>query len=360
MHLISLQYARFAAAFAVVLLHATVEVGAIAAPPQDPLLVGAFGVDLFFVISGFVMWITTAGRPAEPWRFLRRRIARIAPLYWALTLLAAAKAAAVGELSLAHLLASLFFIPMHDPQWGTIVPVLVVGWTLNMEMFFYLLFALALQLGERPRLVAIVGMLTAIGLGRWFVFEPQGAILTHLTDPLVLEFAGGVALGEAWRRGWLKGPSRASLRLIVIGAFAAAAAGGVALAWRVFPGADLTHWRGVGYGVPALFACAAFLVAEPLVARRPVGLLKFLGDASYSTYLAHTMCIAAFGVAFRALPDGAIGPADYWPAVALVVAAAHVAGAVVHVALEKPLTARAQRLLEGGRPAAPRPKGALN
>ena len=110
-----------------------------------PLYSLASGVDLFFVISGFIMVYSSedlfGARGA--WRtFLTRRLVRIVPLYWLTT------AITIPLMSLTvdwqSLLGSYFFIPYRAPS-NAIVPLHGVGWTLNLEMFFYVIFAAAIS-----------------------------------------------------------------------------------------------------------------------------------------------------------------------------------------------------------------------
>ena len=119
-----------------------------------PLLLGAAGVDLFFVISGFIMVYSSEplfGRPHAPRVFLLRRLSRIVPLYWAATSFLLGYLLLVGvafvrvNLPWDVILTSYAFIPFPRRD-GLMMPVLNVGWTLNYEMFFYLVFAAAILL----------------------------------------------------------------------------------------------------------------------------------------------------------------------------------------------------------------------
>ena len=116
-----------------------------------PHLYGPFGVDLFFVISGFVMVYSSErlfGQPGAPITFFVRRLARIVPLYWLAT--AVLVWFVVPYASTKAVLGSLFFAP-HIPSEA---PLLFVGWTLIFEMFFYAVFAIALLAKRRFAVVA--------------------------------------------------------------------------------------------------------------------------------------------------------------------------------------------------------------
>ncbi|MEY9103377.1 peptidoglycan/LPS O-acetylase OafA/YrhL [Sinorhizobium fredii] len=160
----TIQYLRAAAALAVVVFHAAEKTG-------HDFAVGAAGVDVFFVISGFIMWVISDRRPLTPAKFIWDRIRRIVPIYWFATavMIAGALAGLFPNLALTldHVLASLFFIPFRSPSSGEIWPLLVQGWTLNFEMLFYAVFAASLLLPRHWRLPAIAGLFVALVTIGW-------------------------------------------------------------------------------------------------------------------------------------------------------------------------------------------------
>ena len=316
----SIQYLRGFAAFGVLLFHAADRAG-------GSFGVGAAGVDVFFVISGFIMWLVTCRKSPSPGEFLLRRVQRIVPLYWGLTLAVAATAIAVPaafpamQPTFAHVAQSLLFAP-HRDETGLIAPLIVPGWTLNYEMFFYVLFAAALLAPGRVRpwalSVALVGLVAIHPLG-----DAQNALWATYTNPLLLEFGAGVWLGKAWSEGRLPGRGVGAL-LIVLG-LAGFTAVNVA---RI----DLEPVRVLAWGLPA-FAMVAGAVslerAGPLPHWWP---LRTLGDASYSVYLVHGLAISA---AFRLLQMvGVQAPGVTFTASILTGAAA---GLVTYQLVEKPL-----------------------
>src|ERR1019366_2869669 len=140
-----IQYLRGIAALMVVWHHGVGQLATL--ETYFPFRFGTSGVDLFFVISGFIMVVTTAGRDVTPTEFIARRFVRVVPLYWVLTLALAATALVAPSLfrsvtlTAVSLIQSLLFIPHFSPSHaGMIWPVLVPGWTLNYEMFFYVVF----------------------------------------------------------------------------------------------------------------------------------------------------------------------------------------------------------------------------
>ncbi len=204
--LLSIQYLRAFAAFAVVIFHAQ------ALTYGKALVVGSAGVDVFFVISGFVMWSVTAYRTQTPADFLLNRIIRIVPMYWFVTLSFIFAAITFPSLfprlvvSTGHTFASLLFVPMRSPSNGEIWPVVVPGWTLNCEIFFYAIFALALFLENTKRLIFLTAAFFALVLvGR--IYTGNSPLIIFYTDPILLEFPSGILLGRAFeqdRLPWLR------------------------------------------------------------------------------------------------------------------------------------------------------------
>src|SRR5438067_5401161 len=146
----SIQYLRFVAAFGVVLFHAC-------SGTAHPFAIGAIGVHLFFVISGFLMWRVTALEPQAPRVFWLHRARRIIPLYWAAIALMVVLVHALkvrpweATDQAGPVLKSMLFIPYRAAD-GVVAPVVYPGWTLNYEAFFYLVFGLSLFLAPLARL----------------------------------------------------------------------------------------------------------------------------------------------------------------------------------------------------------------
>lgn len=144
----SIQFCRCLAATLVVLYHTDLQIMRLADGRHLQLGFGAAGTDMLFVISGFVLVLTTHGKSVHIGSYIFRRFARIAPLYWAFTLgmLAVFWIAPALFYSTAfdgrHFLASMLFIPYARPVVGKLQPFLVPGWALNQIAFFYVLFGL--------------------------------------------------------------------------------------------------------------------------------------------------------------------------------------------------------------------------
>ena len=242
---------------------------------------GAAGVDIFFVISGFVMALTGMGsRPMLATTFLRRRFVRVVPMYWLCTVLAIAslamryRSALSGrhELGFLHVLASFLFLPTRNIA-GQVAPVLAVGWTLSYEMFFYLIFALALALAANPVRLLIPLMIAISCIGA--IHRDSWPAITVLTQPIILEFLAGSLLGYAV----LKHRQWNPLLLGILGPL------GLAVLLLVPRSNDLS--RPLVWGLPAFLIVSATVMLESRLAPFIPRWLLRIGDASYSLYLIH-------------------------------------------------------------------------
>ncbi|WP_041505984.1 acyltransferase family protein [Pseudomonas plecoglossicida] len=289
-----IQYLRGAAATFVILYHSMVMV---AVAPFFSKPIGDFGVDIFFVISGFVMWVTTESRDKSIFSFWLSRIIRVAPLYWLFTLVIVVAAVLVPSLFFNSrgiepdfLIKSLLFIPAHNPDVGDITPVYTIGWTLVYEMFFYALFGVSLLLrNPKHRLVLIAILLCSLAL-LGVALSPEGALGKTYTSPIILEFLFGVLVG--YTRSYWAGLGKSATAIFVLGSIAA----------LVAVDADLSQ-RAFSYGLPALFLVGGFVSLEKYVRLRLSKIALLFGEASYSLYLSHpisqriwyVMFVAVFG-----------------------------------------------------------------
>ncbi len=283
MKLHNVQYLRALAALLIVYVHARHQVGDYAAYFPD---FGNIGVDLFFVISGFIMvWI--ASDLDTPFSFISKRIQRIAPLYWSATLLMASLVFLFPELfktavfSIGHLIKSLLFIPHYSPgQINKVGPLLHPGWTLNYEMYFYSVFALSLCVPKLYRLVTVFGIILALFCVSVFWKSQNFAILTFLGNSIVFEFVAGMFIGTLYRSGIRLNKTASFLFLL-----------GSAISYVTLIGLP----RGLSNGLPALLFFVGFLNLKLPLARWA----SKLGDSSYSLYLSH---LFVMGVCRALLP----------------------------------------------------------
>ena len=356
MKIVLLQVLRAFAALLVVTYHAQHEAAIIAertglAFHRSDLLPWAAGVDVFFVISGFIIVHASSplyGRPGGRRRFLAHRVARLVPLYWIVTAAYLAIALArpgllsggteAGPPSLGYVAASFLFFPASAPNGGP-VPLYSLGWTLNCEMFFYALFTIGLGWGRRAAvawLLASLGCLALTGLALPSLPMP----LAFWTNPIILEFGFGAGLALARAEG---------LRLGLAWRSALAVLGLCGLAMVSAPSLAL---RPLFFGLPGLFLVAAAVLGEDATSARrgashlPTGAAVALGDASYALYLTHPFVLRALREAILYL--GLVPVFGPWGATAVMIGAAVLAALVVFRVIERPMTRAVRRWLDPG------------
>jgi peptidoglycan/LPS O-acetylase OafA/YrhL len=301
----------------------------------DPILPqwfyhGVSGVDLFFVISGFIMvWITRSqhGRVESAGSFLFARAARIYPPVWLFTTIAIIGFVIQGTLANwtqdGRVLASYLLYPHELP------PVLGVSWTIVHELYFYLVFAVLLILPAALLPIALVLWGAVIGLGQWLhwdVLNPWTKVALH---PLTFEFLAGCLIGLAATRWKLPAP------WLVLGVGVAAFIGGAfwlglrdetnyPQGWgRVIafgPGAALIVWGAAGLEIGSGATAPKFL--------------SLVGDWSYSLYLSHLLVIA--GLAHVWMRFAQPGLFDNIVMLAAMLAAPVLVAAIAYSAFERP------------------------
>jgi exopolysaccharide production protein ExoZ len=337
-----IQWLRALAATLVLMIHASdlIDSGPVAltgkfAPSVPNLAVfGASGVDLFFIISGFVMaqWLSTADR--DPWRFLAKRWLRIVPLFACVS--AVYMTIMHDPLTVPAALMSITVLPVFDGA-GYHAPALYPGWTLAFEFAFYAVVAVAMR-ASRHRIETLLALTVVVALVGT-AMDPQWATARVLLNPLQLEFALGVAVWMAWRRGItarLAAPALvAGVTLLATGiAFglgipltlqidvAVSGASGLARTWT--------------WGLP--WTLVVIGVIDTVPNGRFERILARVGDASYSTYLTHPCLIALLWMVGQYLPT--LSPYAF---AAAFVCVATMLGLAVHRWVERPLLSRLMR-----------------
>ena len=262
----SIQVLRAVAAFSVVALHSYMSSQSVVA---SPFRLGAAGVDLFFVISGFI--ITTIAPSRTPGAFLLDRAWRIYPL-WFVALLPWLVQPATGWQAY---VASATLWPMYD---RFTLPLLELGWTLSFELLFYLGFAVALRTGATLPILAFAASL----IGGMVTDHPM---FDYFGNPIIFDFLMGVAIAKLPRRSvaapWLIG--------LAIALFALSP-------WALYNGqiarsADTAMVRVVWWGIPSALLLYGFVGLEQRFGSRRFDFLVYAGDASYSIYLFHAALV---------------------------------------------------------------------
>lgn len=289
------------------------------------------GVDVFFVISGFIMYHIGRrqfGVPGQAKRFLFKRLARIAPPYWFFTTLLLAvmlirpSYVAHSALDPWHVVASYLFLPTYSPT-DELLPLLITGWTLNFELLFYVVFSLGMLLPFRRGMALIVLVLTAFAAA--VALDLQSAALRFWCNPIALEFLFGIGIAELRRWG---------LRFAPLASVACVALAVAAMMLLQTAGVTGNYWnyRFLWMGAPAALLCAALALApDPSTPSRSYKLLVAGGDASYSLYLSHPFALGAGAVILRRL-----GLSNPWLYLLSSLLAAVLAAMVIYRVFEDP------------------------
>ncbi len=289
-HLSNVQILRFFAALFVVFAHVGAAIGEYTTPGESAFLMvhpldWGLGVDVFFIISGFIMYFLMRERFREPGvsvAFLKRRFLRIVPLYWFCTTLTLASILAAGSVvnnngfDPAHIVASYLFFPWPRSN-GEVFPILSLGWTLNYEALFYLLFGVALCFSRRMGLAVLLGTFVLLVVTAQFVPESWLA-LRFWGNTIIGEFPIGMALAAAFSRG-LRFPPSISVAFVLVGFVVAMAfyqSGSYEFLSRLITG-----------GIPASLIACGIIFARNGSASLLCRWASAGGDASYALYLTH-------------------------------------------------------------------------
>lgn len=243
---------------------------------------GGLGVDVFFVLSGFVMGLVARNRTKGPVLFLVDRVFKIVPAYWVATGLVVVCILALpgghwnSGFTFNSLVRSLLFIPSYNPSGIGLYPVLTVGWTLIFEMFFYAALACCMAISRRWFLVIFLAVFAVLPI----VYPVSAPFSVIVRDHRLYEFWVGVVLALVWM-----GPIGLKARHTPAISLPAAA---------MFVGLGL--WLLLAHGSPTIFALSVVglaLVCEQHLRSEAWGVrwLTHLGDISYSTYLMHVLVI---------------------------------------------------------------------
>ncbi|WP_342722773.1 acyltransferase [Bradyrhizobium sp. B097] len=274
--------------------------------------IGGLGVTTFFVISGFIM-VTISyddfGSLHNALRFAGRRLVRIVPAYWIATLTAFALyqvSPLSRKPSAAELVSSLTFIPYPNGLGVDMQPVLGQGWTLNYEMSFYALFAIALVLPRRIGLIGLFLLFCVIVAGGASVKPlsdntPAQTVFTFFSDPIILLFLVGMAIGVLKRN--FADHFVVRYPLLVAAALLATQIL-VNIVLRIPP--RLPFPEVISVWIAGALAVAACAFAAPVSGGGFEAAAEAMGDASYSTYLFHIFIVAALKMAFPITPVTAV------------------------------------------------------
>lgn len=339
MKLPNIQILRACAALMIVVFHCGIETGRLSASVGGHKLFDegpwGSGVPLFFAISGFIMVVTSAsafGSLSAALDFMRRRLIRIVPLYWLVTTFALVGILVVPSLSKVppgdplYIVASYLFWP-YVRLTGDIRPLATPGWTLNLEMLFYVVFAVSLLLRRRAGLsllFASLGLLVAARVGGLL----PGVALNFWGDPIVLGFLLGAAVGIAYVNGSrLSGLSAIMFMTIGFGI--------MFMSWAPTGAEDSLTLR-LARGAPATLVLIGIALGPQVDVDRRVWLSGLLiGDASYSLYLVQEFLLRLLSFSWF---KGPLAILPLWTFIPIGVAITVLAALTMYRIFENPVT----------------------
>ncbi len=257
--------------------------------------VGAFGVDIFFCISGFIMIYVTE---KDKKHFLSKRLIRILPLYYLMTiftyllLLIFPQMFFSSTADMSYLIKSFFFIPYEIGD--VIQPIVRVGWTINYEMFFYLLFFLSMKISHKYRsIICSTLLLVLASLGEIFTFS--NVFLKFYCNELLLEFILGMIafyIGEKIYNYFYK-INKKSGKMYWCALCILITLLGFTWLVKTTNYESLPHFsRVILWGLPA-FAIFLAMFTLGCIIQIPKW-LSFTGDISFSIYLIHYYPVMLF------------------------------------------------------------------
>lgn len=331
--LLTLQVARGAAANLVIFSHVIQVEAKFNGGSILPafFIYGISGVDLFFVLSGFIM-VVVGGKGTGALEFLWRRAARIYPAYWLVTFVVLAASLIKPEWVNAAVKTPISIWRSFLLVPGPTVPLLAVGWTLVHEVYFYLVFALILAL-RIPILFGLIAwglivLAVAVLGGHYIRSFPVGFVWAN---PLTAEFLMGAAVGLLYDARKIYAPVWAGIIGLVALVISIVY---IAPAVELATNPNFYGQRTVLFGIPMALIVYGLAGIEQHRTVNPPRLLVSLGDWSYGTYLVHLLILSALGRTIQSVfPTGIISN------IVLIVGGlviANMAGAVLYHYFERP------------------------
>lgn len=299
--LINIQYLRAFAALLVVASHAVKELthSSHANIPDtfNIILLGQFGVDIFFIISGFIMYYVTINNSNSinsSIIFLQKRIIRIVPIYWILTIITIAISVFLSQLKnnnyldVDYIISSFMFIPALRVSDGNITPVFGLGWTLNYEMFFYCIFAVLLLLPRKYLLLSATVVFSIIVFAGSNI-EKSSVITWYWSRPIILEFILGLFIASLFNKGYLLSRLQ-GLIVFSSGIF-------IWIYSSSLVTASSPEYRFWCWGISASLIVASVMLTKRMITDQRHTFLSNIGtrvgDASFSLYLSHMFVLRA-------------------------------------------------------------------
>lgn len=284
----SVQYLRGVAAILVLLGHSLFKIEQVTGVSNDWFSIGASGVDLFFIISGFIMCHATEGKAIDAFSFFKNRFLRIIPLYWLLSFLAlivfVLKPGLVNSSGGGTTIFNSFTLIPNGERF-----LIQNGWTLSFEFLFYIIFAGALAVKSNK--IGFVSLVILFMVSVGVVFPVDNNFFEFITSPLLIEFVMGMFAYWIYNNKVFSRWFALGFILVGVGCL------------LVVNGFGMWGDRIVSYGFPYMlvfigvtsFETAFFREKENFISK----VMKLAGDASYSLYLSHPFVLAGIAVFLR-------------------------------------------------------------
>lgn len=294
--MISIQVLRGFAALLVVLVHSTLKAQSLGMEARV-FEIGHSGVDLFFIISGFIMMMIGA-RENNFYLFMSKRIIRVIPLYYIITTMALLvyiynPSLIKGNNGVISIINSYLLIPAQGKSF-----LLSVGWTLSYEMFFYLVFASVVFIKSSLKgIVASLILVILLVVGR----NSDNYVAHSFFSPIILEFSIGIFCFYVYNFLQTKISNKkkytisALLLIVGISCFAV----------QKDPLFTIFENRVIDLAIPMMFVFLSFIFSEAFFKknkmRNIIKMFTYIGDSSYSIYLTHLFSLAILAKIFTRL-----------------------------------------------------------
>lgn len=312
---------------------------------------GTAGVDIFFIISGFVMVHTNKDMQRTPMHFWTDRAIRILPLYWIATAVIVGlfflgfQPGGLTNFTASKLVRSLLLIAYPSTP-GSPSPVHFLGWTLVYEVYFYLLFGLLMFLGSIGRVTLAMSGIFLLSLGLFFSPAGQNFYVITYANPILLEFLAGMILALLYNHATVTAQVihlQPWARLAALLSIMAGLGGILSIEFMGLPVKDMTPaLHALHFMLPAILVVGGALLAERANVKLESRFLFLLGSASYAIYLFHPIVLQAAVKIMAAVLDH---DSAVWMILAGIAAfaAAGIAGLIIHLYIEAPLQKRFKR-----------------
>lgn len=281
--LVSIQFLRAFASILVLFHHISYKDQIYGNDVLSFFTIGEIGVDIFFIISGYIMMHSTHQKPVKAGDFIVNRIIRIIPLYWTFTIIALIIYIVMPDKINSSGGATVVFESfVLFPTEGKYL--VQNGWTLRYEFLFYFIFMISLFLKNKRFIAVTIFGLFLVGI--WL--NPSNLYLSFVTNDLLLEFLFGIFLYLMRYRY-----SNDNIGISILVFFTS-----ISFLYYFKQNPEATEIRAIYYGIPALLFSASFLLLEQKLKNFESVILLF-GNSSYSLYLVHPFVLVACALIFK-------------------------------------------------------------